>query len=178
VPVRAVIAIIATVIGAGLILSFKPPNPSGPLTAGRLATPPPVTSPAATSSGATSATSNTSTAAPPSPNGNGASSSSSTSMTNGSSLKAGQFTGQDVSMRYGDVQVQITVQGGRITDVQALQLPSDLARSAYISQVAGPLLHDEVLQAQSAQIDTVSGATYTSDAYAQSLQSALDQAHA
>jgi uncharacterized protein with FMN-binding domain len=80
-------------------------------------------------------------------------------------------------MRFGDVQVKVIVSGGRITDVQAVQMPSDRARSAYISQVAGPMLHDEVLQAQSARIDTLSGATYTSDAYAQSVQAALDQAH-
>jgi len=71
----------------------------------------------------------------------------------------------------------VIISDGRIVDVQALQLPFDRQRSAYISQVAGPLLHDEALKAQSAQIDTISGATFTSDAYAQSLQSALDHAH-
>jgi uncharacterized protein with FMN-binding domain len=86
------------------------------------------------------------------------------------------FTGQEVDNQYGPVQVQITVQGHTVTDVQAVQLPSDRARSAYISQQAGPLLRQEALQAQSAQIDGVSGATYTSQSYAQSLQSALDSA--
>lgn len=85
-------------------------------------------------------------------------------------------TGQAVDNQYGTVQVQITVQGHTITDVEAVQLPSDRARSAYISQQAGPLLRQEALQAQSAQIDGVSGATYTSQSYAQSLQSALDSA--
>jgi uncharacterized protein with FMN-binding domain len=61
--------------------------------------------------------------------------------------------------------------------VQAVQLPFDRPRSAEISQYASPRLHDEVLQAQSAQIDSLSGATYTSDSYAQSVQSALDLAH-
>ena len=96
-------------------------------------------------------------------------------------LKNGQYTGQDVTTKYGDVQVQITVSNGRITDVQAPLLPSDRARSVEISQAAGPILHSEALRAVSAnpaQIDTVSGATYTSDAYVQSLQSAIDQAHA
>ena len=96
-------------------------------------------------------------------------------------LKNGQFTGQDITTRYGDVQVQITVSSGHITDVQAPLLPSDRARSVEISQSAGPTLHDEALRAasaQTAQIDTVSGATYTSDAYVQSLQSAIDMAHA
>jgi uncharacterized protein with FMN-binding domain len=87
-----------------------------------------------------------------------------------------EVTGPDVSTRYGDVQVRVTVQGGRLVDVQALTLPTDRERSARISDFAGPELHDEALQAQSANIDIVSGATYTSEGYAQSLQSALDRA--
>ena len=62
------------------------------------------------------------------------------------------------------------------TDVTALQLPDGDPRSSQISQYAEPYLRQSVLQAQSAAIDMVSGATYTSQAYAQSLQSALDQA--
>jgi len=96
-------------------------------------------------------------------------------------LRNGQYTGQDITTRFGDVQVQITISKGLITDVQAPLLPSDRARSVEISQVAGPILHDEALKAvlaRTAQIDIVSGATYTSDAYVQSLQSAIDQAHA
>jgi uncharacterized protein with FMN-binding domain len=96
-------------------------------------------------------------------------------------LRNGQYTGQDITTRFGDVQVEITISNGHITDVQAPLLPSDRARSVEISQAAGPILRDEALQAisaKSAQIDTVSGATYTSDAYVQSLQSAIDQAHA
>ena len=65
--------------------------------------------------------------------------------------------------------------GGQITDVAALQLPSG-GRSGRISRAVEPILREEALQAQSANIDTVSGATYTSLAYAQSLQAALDQA--
>jgi len=82
-----------------------------------------------------------------------------------------------VATRYGDVQVAVVLKGGQIVDVKALELPSDRARSQYISTQVAPLLHDEVLQAQGARIDTIGGATYTSDAYAQSLQSALDKAH-
>jgi uncharacterized protein with FMN-binding domain len=92
-------------------------------------------------------------------------------------LKDGRYIGQDVPNPYGDVQVEVTTSGGRITDVQALALPSDRQRSAEISQSAGPLLHGEVVQVQSAQLDIVTGATFTSDGYAQSVQSALDQAH-
>ena len=77
--------------------------------------------------------------------------------------------------RYGPVQVELVVADGKISDVVALQLPTG-RRSGQISQAAAPILHDEALQAQSASIDLVSGATYTSDAYTQSLQAAIDQA--
>ena len=73
--------------------------------------------------------------------------------------------------------MRVVISSGRITDVQAVQLPTDRAQSAYISQQAGPLLRTEALQAQSANIDIISGATYTSQSYAQSLESALQQAH-
>ncbi|HSP08889.1 MAG TPA: FMN-binding protein [Candidatus Dormibacteraeota bacterium] len=89
----------------------------------------------------------------------------------------GTFTGSDFPNRFGDVQVRVIISNGRITDVQPIQMPQDRAQSAYISQVAGPMLHDEVIQAQSAQIDIISGATYTSQSYAQSVESALQQAH-
>jgi len=85
------------------------------------------------------------------------------------------LTGQPVDTQFGTIQVQILVQGSQILDVQPLQLPTDRARSAYISQVVAPMLHDEVMQAQSASINVISGATYTTQAYAMSLQSALDQ---
>jgi uncharacterized protein with FMN-binding domain len=86
-------------------------------------------------------------------------------------------TGDDVPNQFGDVQVQVSFAGARITDVKALQMPYDRARSAYISQTVEPYLRSEALQAQSAQIDLISGATYTSMSYAQSLQSAIDKAH-
>ncbi|HEU5003957.1 MAG TPA: FMN-binding protein [Actinomycetota bacterium] len=78
--------------------------------------------------------------------------------------------------QFGPVQVVLTLQGSKITDVQTPELPTDRARSAYISSVAGPLLRREALAAQSAQIDTISGATYTSYSFAQSLQAALTKA--
>lgn len=84
--------------------------------------------------------------------------------------------GKDVLTQFGDVQVAVTLKNGRITDVEPVTLPSDRPRSQYISQQAGPILRSEVLAAQSARINLVSGATYTSDAWATSVQSALDQA--
>lgn len=82
-----------------------------------------------------------------------------------------------VSTPYGDVQVMAVTSGSRITDVKALQLTDANQRSRDISASASPMLRQEALQAQSASIDTVSGATYTSEGYRQSLQAALDQMH-
>ena len=96
-----------------------------------------------------------------------------TSATTGAA--ATTITGTTVSTRYGDVAVEVTVASGKITAVQAVSLPSG-GRSGQISAYAGPVLASEALTAQSASIDIVSGATYTSQAYAQSLQAALDQA--
>jgi uncharacterized protein with FMN-binding domain len=84
-------------------------------------------------------------------------------------------TGPVVDTRYGPVQVTVTVAGGAITDVTAIELPTG-GRSGQISSQAEPILQSEALEAQSASIDGVSGATYTSEAYAQSLQAALDDA--
>lgn len=89
----------------------------------------------------------------------------------------GTYTGSVIRTVYGDVQVKVTVSGNKIMDVQPLTLPSDRARSAYISQVAGPMLRTEAITAQSSNIDIISGATYTSIAYQRSLDSALKQAH-
>jgi uncharacterized protein with FMN-binding domain len=96
----------------------------------------------------------------------------------GSGTAAGQqaVTGPVVNTRWGPVQVEITVANGRLTDIQALQLPNGDRRSASISSRVEPTLRSQALQAQSATIDGVSGATYTSIAYARSLQAALDTA--
>jgi uncharacterized protein with FMN-binding domain len=83
-----------------------------------------------------------------------------------------------ISTRFGDVQVEVTIAGGAITDVTALQLPDRDGRSRQIASAAEPILREEALTAQSASIDLLSGATFTSEAYAESLQSALDQVRA
>jgi uncharacterized protein with FMN-binding domain len=87
------------------------------------------------------------------------------------------YQGTAVQTRFGAVQVQVTVSGGTITDVTALQLTDDDRKSVQISNRAAPLLRSEVLAAQSADVQTVSGATVTSNAYLTSLQAALDAAH-
>ncbi|WP_246203769.1 FMN-binding protein, partial [Streptomyces tailanensis] len=85
------------------------------------------------------------------------------------------LTGSAVQTDYGPVQVRITVNGGKITQAEALQQPSG-GRSTQISGTAIPQLNQNAVAAGSADIDAVSGATYTSGGYKESLQSALDQA--
>jgi uncharacterized protein with FMN-binding domain len=86
--------------------------------------------------------------------------------------------GRGVYTRYGVVQVQITISQHRITKATAIAYPHGSGQTDQINAYAVPQLNSETLQAQSAQIDTVSGATYTSNGYRSSLQSALDSAHA
>lgn len=155
---RASIALFATVVGLIMLFSFKTPDVTRPQTA---TTEVPTPAPDATS---------------PAPGNSGSGTPQASPTPAGNRYKDGQYTGSDISMRFGDVQLKVIVKGGRIVDVQTPQMPFDRPRSQEISQAAAPLLHDEVLQAQSAQIDSLSGATFTSDAYVQSLQSALDQA--
>jgi len=85
-----------------------------------------------------------------------------------------EATGPDIGTPYGDVQVQVILRGAQMIDVRPLRLPYDRSRSQRISEVAAPRLRVEVLRAQSADIDLVSGATYTSEGYLESLQGALD----
>lgn len=91
--------------------------------------------------------------------------------------RSGTYDGSVAQTRFGPVQVRITVSGGKLTDVQALQVPNNNHHDVEINSYAVPILRDEALAAQSAQIDTVSGATYTSDGYRESLQAAIDAAH-
>lgn len=88
----------------------------------------------------------------------------------------GTHTGLSVGTQFGGVQVQVTIAGGQITDVTPLQLTDRGGLSVMISNRAAPILRQEVLAAQSARVSNVSGATYTTEAYLMSLQSALDAA--
>lgn len=91
--------------------------------------------------------------------------------------QSGTVDGAVVGTQYGSVQVRVSFTGKKITNVHALQLTDSSGTSVSISAGAAPTLRHEALAAQSAKIDVVSGATYTSEAYQQSLQSALDAAH-
>lgn len=95
---------------------------------------------------------------------------------NASGYKDGQYTGSVADAYYGNIQVQVTIQGGKITDVQFLDYPHDRGTSVRINTQAMPVLKQEAIQAQSANVDVVSGATQTSGAFNQSLASALLQA--
>ncbi len=103
-----------------------------------------------------------------SPSGSSGSSSAATAKT---------YTGDAVSTRFGDVQVEITVKDGRITKSAVLQVPWNNGKDQEINSYAVPILNSETVDAQSANIDMVSGATYTSNGYIGSLQSAIDQAN-
>ncbi|NYD38201.1 uncharacterized protein with FMN-binding domain [Actinomycetospora corticicola] len=92
------------------------------------------------------------------------------------STYTGTVTGAAADTRWGPVQVRVTVASGRITAVDVIQEPDGNGRDREINADAVPTLVSETLQAQSTQIDMVSGATYTSEGYVTSLQSALDQA--
>ena len=162
-PRRGAIALVTTAIALVLLFNFKTPDqvPSTngiASTGGTLST----TSGTTGSSGTGTGTSSSGSGAQASPSG--------TTATGTETL-----TGAVYSSRYGNTQVQVTITNGQITAVTALQLPTG-GRSGQISQYVEPILSSEALTAQSASIDIVSGATYTSEAYAQSLQSALDQA--
>jgi uncharacterized protein with FMN-binding domain len=162
---KVLLALLLTAVGLGLLLSFRSRSATGattalggsalsagPTAAGAAA---PAASPSATSSAPAPATKTASTRA---------------------GVKNGTFTGTAETIPFGPVQVQAVISGGRLTNVVVLQVPDRGGYEDQIVQTAVPELTSEALSAQSANIDVVSGATYTSQGYAESLQSALDQA--
>jgi len=166
---KAIPAAIITVAGLGALAAFKS-SPGLPASKAASATPSPSTPATAPPSPNTTSPTVPSTSAPRT------TAPTTTPPTTAAATRT--VTGDPVDNQYGTVQVQVTLRGNTITDVNELQMPSDRQRSAEISSIAGPELRQEALQAQSGQIDLLSGATFTSESYAQSLQSALDKAHA
>lgn len=154
---RVTLAAATTVTGFVLLLSLKPHTA-------------PTVAQATSSAGQSQSPSRS-----PAP---GSSSGSSSEGSSGSTKSSGTktVTGDTVQTRWGPVQVRVTLKNGKITDVTAVSYPSDNPRDQEINSYALPQLRREALAAQSARIDSVSGATYTSDGYQQSLQSALDSA--
>ncbi|HEX3650424.1 MAG TPA: FMN-binding protein [Pseudonocardiaceae bacterium] len=132
---RVILAVVSTVTGLVLLLSFKTHSTT------------------------------TSTAAPPAAIGT-------------TSTGTRTVTGDAADTQFGPVQVRISVANGKVTNATAVEYPTGTPRDAQINAYAIPVLNQEAAQAGSADIDMVSGATYTSQGYLQSLQSALDKAGA
>ena len=124
----------------------------------------------------TGSTTASGTASTPTTGSSSSSSSASAAASPSSSATSGTVTGTAADTRWGPVQVQITIASGAITNVSVVQYPNSNGKDQKINARAMPILIQETLKAQSADIDMVSGATYTSDGYLTSLQSALDQA--
>lgn len=155
---RTFAAFVATIAGLVLLLGFKTHSArqlaQPPLAATASSPPTPPTSPAASAA----PTRKPSAAAPP------------------AQPQTRDVTGSSISTRYGDVQVRVTFTGTQITDVIPVRLPDSNGVDQQIDQQVVPILIQETLTAQNANIQAVSGATYTSDGYVRSLQSALDKA--
>lgn len=152
---RSPIVLAATIAGTAGVLAFHPQTPAIQNAVAAATTSKTTSSGASTSSSGGSAT------------GSGSSGSSTT--------VSGAATGNAVDTRYGSAQVRVTVKNGKIVAIEALQLQSNDPHSQQISSSAAPVLQQEVLTKQTADVDAVSGATYTSASYTQSLQSALDK---
>jgi len=147
---RVILAICATAAALVLLLSFKTHTQASGASSAAIASPAPGTDTGAGPSGS-------------------------------STPSAGGGTGKTVAGTawptvYGPVQVQVTVKDGKITAVSALEYPQETPRDEQINAYAIPQLNAETLAADSASIDAVSGATYTSQGYIASLQSAIDKA--
>lgn len=172
-PKRGAVALITTTLAVFLLFGFKTSDPTnlagaGPATA-IIGDPTPSRQP-----GPVAVT----TTPVPTPRSNGGTSvATPVAPTDAPGVASGTFTGSTIRTPYGPVQVAIVMKGGKITDVQELQLPSDRRLSQQISDYAGPILRSQTLSAQSANINGVSGASYTSEGFFESLQSALTQVH-
>ena len=155
---RAPIVVSATIAGTAAVLAFHPRTPAVP------------TATASTTSAASSAAQSAGTSS-----GTTGGTGTGTGATGTGAGVSGTATGDSIATRYGNAQVRVTVKDGKIVQIDALQLQANDPRSVQISSTAAPILQQEALAAQTAGVDAVSGATYTSASYTQSLQSALDK---
>ena len=156
---RAPLVLGATALGLAATLGFHPRAPTSITTA--------TANPRGTASSGTTAAA---------PGGARAGSAASSASKPSSSSAATTVTGAAASTPYGPAQVRVTIRNGKITDITAVQLPSNDPHSQQIAVAVEPMLRASALAAQSANINAISGATYTSEGYKSSLQSALDQA--
>ena len=162
---RAALAVVSTVAALVMLLSFKSHSATSSRPAAIGAGTPDTTG-AGTGSAAPAAGSSSAAAAP----------STSSSTPRKATTTSRTVTGNSVDTRWGPVQVRLTVRSGKITKVEVVSYPNGNPRDQDINSYALPQLVQETLSAQSAKIDTISGATVTSDGYIGSLQSALDKA--
>lgn len=151
---RSPIILSATIAGTAGVLAFHAHGPT-------VQTAPATTSPSSKSTGTSSP--------------GGGSSGSGSGSAGSSTTVSGSASGDAVATEYGSAQVRVTVKAGKIVKIEALQLQGNDPRSVQISSSAEPILQQEALTKQSAGVDAVSGATFTSASYTQSLQSALDK---
>ena len=166
---RAPLVIAGTVAGVAGVLAFPTHRP-------RLVIPTQSATGNSTTPAGTGAQASPTTGAPGASGASGGSSSPGGSSSAGSTSASRQATGADTPYPYGDLAVEVKVTGTHITDVVLTRLnDGGGGQSAFIDQQAIPLLRQQVLAAQSTNISGVSGATYTSQAYVDSVQSALDQ---
>jgi len=182
---RIAIALMSTISGLVLLFSYhtsRGPEGGGPASGsggGALSpslaaqlgeaageTPPPDDGTGASPSPAPSTSGSPSTSAPPA-----------TTTKKAPAGTSGTFTGNAVQTQWGPVQVRITLQNGRIVKAQAIRFPNDNNHDIEINSWAVPQLQEATVQANSARIDSLSGATVTSGGYIASLQSAIDKAH-
>jgi uncharacterized protein with FMN-binding domain len=165
---RTPIVLAATAAGLATVLGFHTQKMNSNVLSGLSGASGAGTTPTSSPSGAGSGTSTTTAAGSSTTPG-----SASTSTTTAAGTRTA--LGADVQYRYGELELQVTATGGRITNVQpAIDTAFD-PRSSQVNSYAEPLLQSQTLQAQSANINGVSGATFTSQAYVQSLQAALDK---
>lgn len=157
-----------TVTGLVAVLSYNPPKLENAIAASGTSTPNTSSTTTSTNNDASTATSTTASTSDVS--------TSSTTTPKQSSGTSGTYKGETVQTRWGPVQVQITVSGGKITDVSTLQYPNGDRRSLMISTQVIPWLQQEALQVQSANVSGVGGATYTSNGFRNSLASAIQKA--
>ncbi|HTY72529.1 MAG TPA: FMN-binding protein [Actinomycetes bacterium] len=156
---RVVLATVSTVAGLVMLLTFKTHDATA------------AAGPVATGGGTTSGSTSGSGSGSSSGSGTGSTSGSGSGSTTGTKTA----TGDPADTQYGPVQVQVTVADGKITDVQAVEYPQNSPRDQQINAYAIPALNQEAVQAGNANIDMISGATFTSEGYIQSLQSALSR---
>jgi uncharacterized protein with FMN-binding domain len=185
---RALIIGTGTVMGVAAVLALNPdggaaasgnlPNIGSPSTSGATTAGTATSAGSATTAGSTTNAGSTGTA------GSNSSSNAASSPNSGSSSNSGAAsssssktaTGSAVDVGYGIVQVKAIIKAGKLVDVQALSLPNNDGHSARISQQAFPMLVEQAIAAQSANVSGIGGASYTSYGFQQSLSSALSKA--